>query len=245
MPARLRGAGFGSVRAGAFTLIEMLAVVVILGILAALLIPAFSGMSVRAQQVESTSRLRQIGAAFLLYAADKDGKLPPSNSTGRWPYHIQPYMGMDPAKEPFTTLKDFCCPTQDYLRRAIPRTALGLYGYNQFFLQDAAARNWSRLSQIDSPSTLPLIASASGEGEFPGSLGSGGQHMGVGGPHPSAKRYGYSGQTAMNGPAPNLKGTTIYLMADMHVMATKELWPWSDFNGTDFHPKRITSINAP
>jgi prepilin-type N-terminal cleavage/methylation domain-containing protein/prepilin-type processing-associated H-X9-DG protein len=60
----------------AFTLIELLTVIAVIGVLAAILIPAVSKVRHRAQTTEAISNLRQIGAAALLYANDHQGKVP-------------------------------------------------------------------------------------------------------------------------------------------------------------------------
>lgn len=60
----------------AFTLIELLAVIAIIGVLAAILIPLVGSIRESAHQTECTSNLRQIMATLHLYAADHDGNLP-------------------------------------------------------------------------------------------------------------------------------------------------------------------------
>lgn len=62
---------------GGFTLIEMLVVVAVLGILAALLFPAIGSARGRAQTSGCASNLRQIGVAANAYAMDNGGRLPP------------------------------------------------------------------------------------------------------------------------------------------------------------------------
>ncbi|MCL5439271.1 MAG: prepilin-type N-terminal cleavage/methylation domain-containing protein [Patescibacteria group bacterium] len=56
-----------------FTLIEMLIVVVIIGVLAALLMVNFIGVRQRARDAQRKSDLRQIQAALELYRADQGG----------------------------------------------------------------------------------------------------------------------------------------------------------------------------
>jgi len=65
----------------AFTLIEVLTVVVIVLILAALLIPVVKNATLAGKQTSSLQRLRSIQMANIQYAGDHDGKYVPSYAT--------------------------------------------------------------------------------------------------------------------------------------------------------------------
>ncbi len=65
-----------SSRAGAFTLIEMLVVIAIIGILAALLLPVLSQGRLKAQRVQCVSQLHQAGQAFHSFAHDHNDLFP-------------------------------------------------------------------------------------------------------------------------------------------------------------------------
>jgi prepilin-type N-terminal cleavage/methylation domain-containing protein/prepilin-type processing-associated H-X9-DG protein len=71
-----------------FTLIELLVVVAIIGILAAMLLPAISRGKTKAYNTVCINQLRQLGAATRLYAEDNDNRMPKAE--------ILPTMPIDP-----------------------------------------------------------------------------------------------------------------------------------------------------
>lgn len=86
----------------AFTLVELLTVIAIIGILAAIIIPVVGNMRQKARQTNSLSNLRMLGQGFLLYAGDNHGRLPkhsdkPSAGPGFaqpfWSQRLSPYIG--------------------------------------------------------------------------------------------------------------------------------------------------------
>jgi prepilin-type N-terminal cleavage/methylation domain-containing protein/prepilin-type processing-associated H-X9-DG protein len=65
-----------SSRNEAFTLVELLTVIAIIGILAAILIPVVGKVRAAGQKSASATKLRQIGVALSSYNADHKGRLP-------------------------------------------------------------------------------------------------------------------------------------------------------------------------
>jgi prepilin-type N-terminal cleavage/methylation domain-containing protein len=74
-----------------FTIIELLVVIVVISILAALFFPAYTAVQQKARMMHAISNMRQVGVAFLTYANDNNYTLPGRNSdaasdtTPKWP----------------------------------------------------------------------------------------------------------------------------------------------------------------
>lgn len=84
-------------RRHAFTLVELLTVIAIIGVLAAILIPSIGKMRGNARSTQGLGNLRQLGLAGLLYAGNNKGILPAGNwaGGGNWAEKISPYLSLD------------------------------------------------------------------------------------------------------------------------------------------------------
>lgn len=69
----------------AFTLIELLTVIAIVGVLATLVIVGVGRVRLKAADANCQSNLRQLAAAYLLYVNDNGGTTPPANVTPAHP----------------------------------------------------------------------------------------------------------------------------------------------------------------
>jgi len=108
-------------RTQAFTLLELLVVVAIIALLAAILFPVFQRAREKARQTSCMSNLKQLGLGFIQYTQDWDERMP-SGRYGyqgdpdycNWPYSIYPYVR---SKNAFT------CPDD-----ATPATTFNVQG---------------------------------------------------------------------------------------------------------------------
>lgn len=90
----------------AFTLIELLIVISIVSILAAILFPVFAKARENARRSACQSNLKQLGIAQVMYAQDYDELvMPVAAGDQRWPEILSPYIKM----RAFVI-----CPTADY-----------------------------------------------------------------------------------------------------------------------------------
>lgn len=149
-----------------FTIVEMLVVIVIIAMLAAFAIPAIAGVQGRSQAVTCSSRMRDIGAAILLYGQDNQGRFPRSSHSAAanrepgWAASIAPYLGAQPADATAAWVnRKFRCPGN-------PDRSPGAYSYgmNVFFELGQGdsyvgrPSTWRCSMQVPSPARTILLA---------------------------------------------------------------------------------------
>jgi prepilin-type N-terminal cleavage/methylation domain-containing protein len=108
----------------AFTLIELLVVISIIGVLAALLLPALAQAKAFALKANCLSNVRQIGLGIHIYTSDNNETLPgPSwtgqpfdydlNATNNLTTFLAHYLGTPPPSTELRRSKVFLCPAYD------------------------------------------------------------------------------------------------------------------------------------
>jgi prepilin-type N-terminal cleavage/methylation domain-containing protein/prepilin-type processing-associated H-X9-DG protein len=107
MKPRPRVTPFHPVHVRGFTLVELLAVIAIVAVLAGLILATLGPMRAAARQAKCAANLRSIGGAFNQFAADYDGYYPAvTYNTGHldgkvnpnkshWWVELKPYIGVD------------------------------------------------------------------------------------------------------------------------------------------------------
>ncbi len=161
-------------RRNAFTLIELLTVIAIIGILAAILIPVVSAVRESARSSVCQSNLRQWHTAMLLYAADNDDRVVRARdhskpwSTTFWSGMLAEYVGMDPFSDVWggqsPTIPDTVaeCPSVPW-RGESTYISYGISASDSMTQPHAAVVDWNRegagrrtLEQVE-PRTIIFI----------------------------------------------------------------------------------------
>ena len=147
----------------AFTLVELLVVIVIVGVLAALLLPALNRTQTSASRITCTSNVRQINLAITMYAYDNGDEIDyATNVYYAYKDFVGPYLGLATNSQ---TNFVFVCPADTSLH-AVSLTHYSSYGFN------GAARGsidfgmaHRKFSSVHEPSKTAL------DGEISGGIG--------------------------------------------------------------------------
>ena len=154
--------GERSSRLRAFTLLELLVVVSIIALLAAILFPAFGRARENARRSSCLSNKKQIGLGFLQYQSDNDGHFPFTNHVVglSWTNTLNPYI---------KNRGIFHCPNDNSAAWEIPvgtppKLRVSSYYLNAYLANEATGTNrFARDATISSPAKVIYIAESTPE----------------------------------------------------------------------------------
>ena len=149
----------------AFSLVEILVVLAIVGLIAALLLPVFNGVRTTARITTCQSNLRQIGVGLQLYLNDHRGLYPsllasPTNCT--WSHNVAPYLKSE---------KIFTCPENPdlFFKSGCPapepqgEITLAFHGGYTLDVPDSGRSPQMSERQIRMPASMILVIDGDGD----------------------------------------------------------------------------------
>jgi len=191
-------------RKSAFTLIELLAVIAIIVLLAALLLPAVSRAKDQSRKSICSANLKQVNLAILLYSQDSLDSLPtlpepdpfPNGVGAFYKQLVKGYLGLGGPASPNETV--FTCPSDSSVRKRASH-AFSSYTFNGYEVPPGALPRitGTKVSSIRFPTRAVLVA------EYPAFWG--------GSWHP-------------NLPAPSSNANAVLSFVDAHIRSTRIYW---------------------
>ena len=149
-----------------FTLIELLIVIAIVAILAAMLLPALNQARERGKCVSCSSRLKSLGQVVAMYVADSQDFLPACSptDTNTWVHQLKRH-------NKSLTNKLFLCPANDTLRFSwisdpnnFWNTSVNPqqteYGFNLGIVDPYSPSKYGKITRIKNPSTKVFLMDA-------------------------------------------------------------------------------------
>ena len=160
-----------------FTLIELLVVLLVIGVLAAILIPVINSARRSAQNSDSVTRMRSLANAVQLFVTENDNRFPGNGDqyNHRWVHKVAPYLGFEadgsangiPIRTDAYTLHEvFTCPALHGIQKPDGNGSyIARYGLNlelqgvEGGLVDASGNDLgARLAQVIEPASTVMLA---------------------------------------------------------------------------------------
>ena len=149
----------------AFTLVELLIVIVILGILAILLFPTFKAGVQKARQTELAGNMKTIAGGMMLYANDNGRRLPATYQPGgSWQDVVSVYLGRTSANifhDPLDTQRHLVNGT----RRLSRNIAHNGFSSGANFPPPPNGAGYRLLDSIAQPSKLLMLTTGESQGD--------------------------------------------------------------------------------
>jgi len=131
-------------------LVELLVVIVIIGVLAAMLLPAITHIKEKSHRLACANNLREIHKMCITYARDNDDLLPPfDNPKANGPVLLDEQLNLLYRRNYTRNLKVFRCPSRN---QATDLSKEFQYDYNSFF----TSKRLLTITQVKSPASLRL-----------------------------------------------------------------------------------------
>src|ERR1051325_9044508 len=142
-------------RARAFTLVELLVVIALIGILAALLLPTVNRSKASAMKTVCLNNLKQINLGLRMYADDNNGTLPITNHVGSAYKELMKHnVGLTTPSSPDDRL--FACPADLFLID-LPRNTIVPGSIHDDVDNDYSSYNMNDLNRLGDPSAPGIV----------------------------------------------------------------------------------------
>lgn len=153
----------------AFTLVELMVVIAIIGILIAITLPATNKALNRAKRLQCASNLKQLSVAVLLYCKDNKGEFPivqiadykNSGKPEQWATLISSYIKKKDSGDPKAPAKErpvFFCPNAMKHHPGTYETKHGSYAMSESLVKKTDPPEGKRISSFSRTSATVMLA---------------------------------------------------------------------------------------